>query len=718
MAAGSDRLLSRGDVRVEPVGSTMAGSRSALIIATYRYDDPRLKMLQAPQRDADALADVLGDPAIGGFDVRTVVNAGAHDISVSLAEFFSQRRVEDLLLVHFSCHGVKDDSGELFLAASDTRMDLLDATAVPSAFVNKAMSHCRSGCVVLLLDCCYAGAFARGMSRADDVVDVTDRFGGRGRAVITASTALQYAFEGDALASQDLGMPSAFTRALVEGLRTGDADRDSDGLVSLDELYAYVHDEVTRLNPDQTPQKWLSDVAGDLYVARRSTPVTRPSKLPQELLDSMTSLLTWERQSVVPPLRSLLTGAHPGRALAARLALQRLAETDDSMQVRDAAGEALVETRTPVETLPARTEVTEPAAPLRPVPTRPPKEEATTLGAGKLQEPHDPRGTWWRHRPIVLLLAAGVALALLVTFVVTRDREDGGSMSATASSLPMSSLVVGGPRGLEVVDAHDETDREIVPKTVGALMPSISPDRHWIAYLAPVSGVDGLNTPRLVRPDGSENHAVLTGGDSQRCPYTTRVAWNPVRQQLTFVCLDAGSDSLGLFRYALDGGGLTRVLPPRPPSTGGEIKGPPTWNGRNHIVFDAVVKGVRTLFSTDVTSTAPAEPSNVVGSSLSEVFPHASSTGLVFLTTTTDGSTAIDLRVAGEPDHGLQSASASEAYSLGAPSWGPTAGELVWPLWYADHTVLRRGKVTPRHGVVVDMEWSPSFDTPKLAPAW
>ena len=198
----------------------MTGARSALIVATYQYVDPRLRMLKAPQRDAEALAEVLGDPAIGGFEVKTVVNQPSHVISLELAEFFSHRHSDDLLLVHFSCHGVKDDSGELFLAASDTRMDLLEATAVASAFVNKSMTRSRSGCVVLLLDCCYAGAFARGMTRAGSDVDVTDRFGGRGRAVITASTALQLAFEGDELTPSDPEAPGPFAFADEERLRT------------------------------------------------------------------------------------------------------------------------------------------------------------------------------------------------------------------------------------------------------------------------------------------------------------------------------------------------------------------------------------------------------------------------------------------------------------------------------------------------------------------
>ncbi|MCE0447467.1 hypothetical protein LT493_34535 [Streptomyces tricolor] len=34
-------------------------------------------------------------------------------------------------MLHFSCHGLKSESGELYFAASDTEPRLLDATAVP-----------------------------------------------------------------------------------------------------------------------------------------------------------------------------------------------------------------------------------------------------------------------------------------------------------------------------------------------------------------------------------------------------------------------------------------------------------------------------------------------------------------------------------------------------------------------------------------------------------
>jgi uncharacterized caspase-like protein len=141
------------------------------------------------------------------------------------------------------------------------------------------MSRSRSRRVVLLLDCCYAGAFERGMTaRAGSGVAIEEQFGGRGRAVITASSAMEYAFEGDELADASEQAPSVFTSALVEGLETGEADRDQDGMVALDELYDYIHDKVQAATPNQTPGKWAFGVQGDLYIARRARPSPRPRR--------------------------------------------------------------------------------------------------------------------------------------------------------------------------------------------------------------------------------------------------------------------------------------------------------------------------------------------------------------------------------------------------------------------------------------------------------
>ena len=319
----------------------MDGTRSALIVASDDYEDPGLGRLRAPASDAEALAGVLRDPGIGDFEVRTLLNAPAHEVNLAVEEFFADRRPDDLLLLHFSGHGLKDEGGELYLAAANTRLRTLGATAVAAEFVNRRMSRSRSRRVVLLLDCCFAGAFERGMTaRAGSGMGIDAHFGGRGRAVITASSAMEYAFEGDELTDSQALAPSVFTSALVEGLRTGEADRDQDGLVALDELYDYVYDKVREATPNQTPGKWTYGVQGELVIARRGRPVTTPAPLPSELQQAVEHPLASIRAAAVQELVPLLRGQHAGLALAARLTLERLTD-DDSRRVAAAAKEAL-----------------------------------------------------------------------------------------------------------------------------------------------------------------------------------------------------------------------------------------------------------------------------------------------------------------------------------------------------------------------------------------
>jgi hypothetical protein len=69
---------------------------------------------------------------------------------------------------------------------TNTKLHRLGATAVAAEFVNRCMTRSRSRRIVLLLDCCYAGAFERGMlARGDKEMAIKTRLGGRGRAVIT-----------------------------------------------------------------------------------------------------------------------------------------------------------------------------------------------------------------------------------------------------------------------------------------------------------------------------------------------------------------------------------------------------------------------------------------------------------------------------------------------------------------------------------------------------
>lgn len=331
----------------------MTDSRHALIIANDRYADQGLKKLRAPAQDAAALERVLHDPQIGDFEVEVVHNASADLMRRRIQGFFNDRSRADTLLLHFSCHGLKSESGELYFAASDTEPPLLAATAVASQFVRSCMSGTRAGRTVLFLDCCYGGAFSRGSSsvRASGDVNVLESFAkdepvsGRGWAVITASDSMEYAFEGNQLAENSAPRPSVFTHAVVEGLETGEADLDADGTVTLEDLYEYVYRHVREQNPHQTPKK-AAELHGELHLAHsrrgRIKIVAIPS--PPSLQTALNSEDVLTRQGAVMELRRRLQHTELPIAEGARQHLEEVAR-NDIQQIADLASDALSEIR-------------------------------------------------------------------------------------------------------------------------------------------------------------------------------------------------------------------------------------------------------------------------------------------------------------------------------------------------------------------------------------
>ena len=326
----------------------MDGQRKALIVANDEYEHEGLRHLLAPAADAEALAGVLGDSQIGDFEVRVVHNEPAHEIEAHIEDLFADSRPDDVLLLHFSCHGLKSESGDLFFAARNTRPNRLGSTAVSADFVQRCMRASRSRSIVLLLDCCYGGAFGQGVAvRAAGDVNVLDSFpggklgGGRGRAVITASSAMEYAFEGDRLADDHGPQPSVFTSALVEGLASGDADRDEDGWVSLNELYDYVFDRVRERNPHQTPSRDV-EMQGELYLARSRRQRIRALPIPPDLQAAMTDPNMFTRLGAVSELRARLTSDNLPAAAGAGDALAEMARTE-IQYVAEAAATALAE---------------------------------------------------------------------------------------------------------------------------------------------------------------------------------------------------------------------------------------------------------------------------------------------------------------------------------------------------------------------------------------
>jgi formylglycine-generating enzyme required for sulfatase activity len=216
-------------------------------------------------------------------------------------------------------------------------MGWVDDKSIEANYVRARMDKSGSQRKVVILDCCHSGAFAKGA--LGDSVGTRDAFegSGYGRVILTASDALELAWEGGAWQGEDRA--SVFTHFLVEGLRTGAADLDRDGKIALDELYDYVYERVlTSGYAKQTPHKWAQKVQGQIVVARADSPKVR---LPAWISEALSSGAFSARLAAVGELARLVEGNDKALTAAARAELKRVGEDDDNAAVRGAALGAL-----------------------------------------------------------------------------------------------------------------------------------------------------------------------------------------------------------------------------------------------------------------------------------------------------------------------------------------------------------------------------------------
>ncbi len=230
-------------------------AKIAILIGVSEYRNDSLNSLPGATKDVEAMQQILQHPDIGGFEqVKVLLNSAPLEIQTEIQDAFSSsRQKDDLILLFFSGHGIKDERGNLYLATHITHKnqagELVKATAVPASFVHEIMNNCRSKRQVVILDCCFSGAFAQGLLAKDDgSVDIRDQLGSEGRAVLTSSTSTQYSFEQK---GTDL---SIYTHYLIEGMETGGADRDNDGMISVDELHEYAKNKVQEALPAMKPE--------------------------------------------------------------------------------------------------------------------------------------------------------------------------------------------------------------------------------------------------------------------------------------------------------------------------------------------------------------------------------------------------------------------------------------------------------------------------------
>lgn len=186
---------------------------------------------------------------------KTEKRATLQNIKKALGTFLARSaRKDDTVFIFFAGHGapevdsrgIESDGLAKYLIPMDADPDDLFSTALAMDDIHTIFARIESERVVVFLDTYYSGAaggrtFASKKTRAGDVDELfLERLTrARGRAIITTSRPTEVSIE---LAELGHGL---FTYYLVQGLK-GAADLNRDGIVSLQELYEYVEQQVTQ----------------------------------------------------------------------------------------------------------------------------------------------------------------------------------------------------------------------------------------------------------------------------------------------------------------------------------------------------------------------------------------------------------------------------------------------------------------------------------------
>jgi len=249
------------DVDTIPAARKSSKERDAvaLVIGISRYRDESIPQVRYAKRDAETMASYL--EAVAGISrskMKVLIDEGAtqSDLASYIEEWLPRRVSADTAVyVYYAGHGMPNlTTGKAYLVPYDGHPDFANKL-YPLDRLYDSLEKLPSKDIVVMLDSCFSGATgrsvlpsgARPMGLAVEGVSANIKKS----VVLTASSGTQISSDYD---DQGHGL---FTYFLLKGLR-GDADKDSNGVVQVEELYNYVKTSVTRvaseaLNRDQTP---------------------------------------------------------------------------------------------------------------------------------------------------------------------------------------------------------------------------------------------------------------------------------------------------------------------------------------------------------------------------------------------------------------------------------------------------------------------------------
>jgi len=262
---GARQVRSDDTEEVDEIGPIR--NRYALVVGIDKFTDPAFAELKFCVSDAKALSNRLTSlgymvvTMTDDLDPRNARFPSYFNIEAELNRIVTTAERNDMLLVHFSCHGTLLNQ-QPYLIVSDSRQFNLTKTSFSVEGIEEQLKTSKAKRRVIFLDACHVGA-GLGRSNADPAFIRNVHELAWGSSMLAASTSEQVALEMD---KQPHG---AFTYFLLEGLN-GSA-KLAEGFVTVDSLKNFVLNAVKNWSytsnvPVQQPT-FRGEGLGDMILA-------------------------------------------------------------------------------------------------------------------------------------------------------------------------------------------------------------------------------------------------------------------------------------------------------------------------------------------------------------------------------------------------------------------------------------------------------------------
>lgn len=250
------------------------------VVSVSAYADSSYNLKYAVKDGRDLVMQFLTDSArYGNIYIDTLFNSNATlEGFRSIGAFIEQAGEGDQVMLYLSGHGLLDDSYDFYFAAHDVNFDRPEEKGISYTSIEDLFDHTSARRRLLIMDACHSGEVDKseieetdGLASADGMrsgiksysyrgAGVTDEEGEvglensfelmkemfssvneKGIQIISAAAGNSYALESNEWKN------GVFTYALINGLRSMDADIDNNGVITVSEWRDHVINKVYEL---------------------------------------------------------------------------------------------------------------------------------------------------------------------------------------------------------------------------------------------------------------------------------------------------------------------------------------------------------------------------------------------------------------------------------------------------------------------------------------